>query len=151
MADETPRSDSMGWRSSTSWAGKLPASAAEGALLTREAVRLPAACLDTLQYLHGPLEVAEPGRGCVLFGSGREVQLAVDLASYGASVLLITEAPVDSTREPEVVRIPEVPDVFKPILEILPVQLLTHRMSQARGLAADGFRHEQEDTKLEVG
>lgn len=131
--------------------GSSLASAAEGALLTREAVRVPAAYMDTLQYLHGPLEVAEPGRGCVVFGSGREVRLAGDLASYGASVLLVTEAPVDSTENLRVVRIPEVPDVFKPILEILPVQLLTHHMSKARDLAADGFRYEQEDTKLEVG
>jgi glutamine---fructose-6-phosphate transaminase (isomerizing) len=130
--------------------GSSLASAAEGALLAREAVRLPAACLDTLQYLHGPLEVAEPGRGCVLFGSGREVQLAADLASYGASVLLITRASVPSTRNLRVFRIPEVPDVLTPILEMLPVQLLTHRMAGSRGLAADGFRHEQEDTKLEV-
>jgi glucosamine--fructose-6-phosphate aminotransferase (isomerizing) len=130
--------------------GSSLASAAEGALLAREAVRLPAACLDTLQYLHGPLEVAEPGRGCVLFGSGREVQLAADLASYGASVLLITRASVPSTRNLRVFRIPEVPGVVASILEMLPVQLLTHRMAGSRGLAADGFRHEQEDTKLEV-
>ena len=130
--------------------GSSLASAAEGALLAREAVRLPAACLDTLQYLHGPLEVAEPGRGCVLFGSGREVQLAADLASYGASVLLITRASMPSTRNLRVFRIPEVPDAITPILEMLAVQLLTHRMAGSRGLAADGFRHEQEDTKLEV-
>jgi len=126
------------------------ASAAEGALLAREVVRLPAAYLDTFQYLHGPLEVAEPGRGCVLFGSGRETRLAGDLASYGASVLLITKASVPSTQNLSVVRIPDVPDALAPILEILPVQLLTLRMAGSRNLAADGFRHEQEDTKLEV-
>jgi fructoselysine-6-P-deglycase FrlB-like protein len=131
--------------------GSSLASAAEGALLTREAVRIPAAYMDTLQYLHGPLEVAEPGRGCVLFGSGREVRLAEDLASYGTSVLLITEALVASTENLKVVRIPEVPDVLAPVLEIHPVQLLTHRMAGSRGLTADGFRHEQKDTKLGVG
>jgi len=131
--------------------GSSLASAAEGALLTREAVRVPAAYMDTLQYLHGPLEVAEPGRGCVLFGSGREIQLAEDLASYGTSVLLVTGAQVGSTENLRVVRIPRAPDVLTPILEILPVQLLTHRMAASRGLAADGFRHEQGDTKLEVG
>ena len=127
------------------------ASAAEGALIAREAVRLPAAYLDTLQYLHGPLEVAEPGRGCIVFGSGRELQLAGDLASYGASVLLVTQASVPSAHNLRVFRIPEVPDVLAPILEILPIQLLTQRMAGSRGLAADGFRHEQGDTKLEVG
>jgi glucosamine--fructose-6-phosphate aminotransferase (isomerizing) len=131
--------------------GSSLASAAEGALLTREAVRTPAAYMDTLQYLHGPLEVAEIGRGCILFGSGREIQLAEDLASYGTSVFLITEASVTPAENLRVVRIPGVPDVLTPILEILPVQLLTHRMASSRGLAADGFRHEQGDTKLEVG
>jgi glucosamine 6-phosphate synthetase-like amidotransferase/phosphosugar isomerase protein len=57
---------------------------------------------------------------------------------------------VPSTHNLRVFRIPEVPDPLAPILEILAIQLLTHRMARYRGLAADGFRHEQEDTKLEV-
>lgn len=131
--------------------GSSLGSAGEGALLMREVVRTPAAHTDTLQYLHGPVEVAERGRGCVLFGSEREVRLAKDLASYGTTVLLITTASVEPTDNLLVLRVPEIPDVILPILEILPVQLLTHRMAQARGLSADGFRNEQKDTKLEVG
>jgi glucosamine 6-phosphate synthetase-like amidotransferase/phosphosugar isomerase protein len=45
---------------------------------------------------------------------------------------------------------PEMPDALAPVVQILPVQLLTHRMARNRGLSADGFRHEQDDTKLEV-
>jgi glutamine---fructose-6-phosphate transaminase (isomerizing) len=131
--------------------GSSLASAAESALLLREAVRIPAAYMDTLQYLHGPIEVAEPGRGCIVFGSSREIRLAEDLASYGMAVLLITEASVKPTRNLLVLRVPEMPDALAPIVQILPVQLLTHRMAQARGFSADGFRHEQDDTKLEVG
>jgi len=131
--------------------GSSLASAAESALLLREAVRIPAAYMDTLQYLHGPLEVAEPGRGCIVFGSGREVRLAEDLASYGMSVLLITEASVGRRRNLLVLRMPEMPDALAPVVQILPVQLLTHRLARNRGLSADGFRHEQDDTKLEVG
>jgi glutamine---fructose-6-phosphate transaminase (isomerizing) len=131
--------------------GSSLASAAESALLLREAVRIPAAYMDTLQYLHGPIEVAEPERGCIIFGSGREVQLAEDLASYGVAVLLITEASVKRTRNLLVFRMPEMPDALAPVVQILPVQLLTYRMSRDRGLFADGFRHEQDDTKLEVG
>jgi glucosamine--fructose-6-phosphate aminotransferase (isomerizing) len=127
------------------------ASAAESALLLREAVRIPAAYMDTLQYLHGPIEVAEPGRGCIVFGSGREVRMAEDLASYGMTVLLITEASVERTRNLLVIRMPEMPDALAPLVQILPAQLLTHRMARDRGLSADGFRHEQVDTKLEVG
>ncbi len=131
--------------------GSSLASAAESALLLREAVHLPAAYMDTLQYLHGPIEVAEPGRGCIVFGSSREVRLAEDLASYGMTVLLVTEASVKRTRNLLVLRMPEMPDALAPIVQILPVQLLTYRMAQARGFSADSFRHEQDDTKLEVG
>lgn len=131
--------------------GSSLASAAESALLLREAVRIPAAYLDTLQYLHGPVEVAEPGRGCIVVGSGREVRLAEDLASYGMTVLLITEASAKRARNLLVIRMPAMPDALAPIVQILPVQLLTHRMARYRGLSADGFRHEQNDTKLEVG
>jgi glucosamine--fructose-6-phosphate aminotransferase (isomerizing) len=131
--------------------GSSLASAAESALLLREAVHLPAAYMDTLQYLHGPIEVAEPGRGCIIFGSSREVRLAEDLASYGMTVLLVTEASVKRTRNLLVLRMPEMPDALAPIVQILPVQLLTYRMAQARGFSADSFRHKQDDTKLEVG
>jgi glucosamine--fructose-6-phosphate aminotransferase (isomerizing) len=131
--------------------GSSLASAAESALLLREAVRIPAAYTDTLQYLHGPIEVAEPGRGCIVFGSGREVRLAEDLASYGVTVLLITEASVQPTHNLLVFRMPEMPNALAPVLQILPVQLLTYRMAQDRGLSADGFRHQQDDTKLGIG
>jgi glucosamine--fructose-6-phosphate aminotransferase (isomerizing) len=131
--------------------GSSLASAAESALLLREAVRLPAAYMDTLQYLHGPIEVAEHGRGCIVFGSDREVRLAEDLASYGMTVLLITGASAKPARNLLVIHMPAMPDALAPVVQILPVQLLTHRMAQDRGLSADGFRHEQDDTKLEVG
>jgi glucosamine 6-phosphate synthetase-like amidotransferase/phosphosugar isomerase protein len=45
---------------------------------------------------------------------------------------------------------PEMPDALAPVVQILPVQLLTYRMARNRGLSANGFRHEQDDTKLEV-
>ena len=63
------------------------ASAGETALLAREGLRIPATGSETRQYLHGPLESAAPGLGCVLFGSERELELASSLVSYGASVV----------------------------------------------------------------
>ena len=35
------------------------------------------------------------------------------------------------------------------VLEILPVQLLGWELAQRRGLAVDGFRYHQDDTKLD--
>ena len=66
-------------------------------------------------------------------------------------MLLVTHTAVGGSDNLRVVRIPELPNLLTPVLEILPVQLLSHRIARARGLSADGFRHEQEDTKLEVG
>ncbi|WP_273847460.1 SIS domain-containing protein [Rubrobacter calidifluminis] len=124
------------------------ATAEEAALLFREVTREPAASLDTLQYLHGPIEVAGNGYGCVIFGSGREVRLAEDLASYGATVLLVTTSQAHERENLRVVHLPQIEDTLLPVLEILPVQLLAYYMARARGLQADGFRHHQPDTKL---
>jgi glucosamine 6-phosphate synthetase-like amidotransferase/phosphosugar isomerase protein len=67
------------------------------------------------------------------------------------TVLLITETSVKRTRNLLVIRMPAMPDALAPVVQILPVQLLTYRMARDRGLSADGFRHEQDDTKVEVG
>jgi len=126
------------------------ASTGYAALVIREAARIPSASFDTGQYLHGPVEVAEPGVGAVLFGADREVRLAADLASSGMAVLLVTSADLHPTHGVEVVRLPHVPAVLRPILEAVPVQLLTDQLAQARGLSPGSFRHHQADTKLEA-
>ncbi len=138
--------------------GRAAAAAGYGALLLREATRIPAAAFDTHQYLHGPIEVAEQGVGVVLFGSGRELRLARDLASAGAVVLLVTAAGVRGPDEPPnrtpsrlgVITLPAVRPPLQPILEAVPVQLLAVQLAGARGLVPGKFRHHQDDTKVEV-
>lgn len=126
------------------------ASAEATALLVREAVRIPATATDTYQFLHGPVEVAEPGRVFVIFGAGREISLAEALAGYGAHVLLVTTDHVEPAERLTVVRLPQMGPLALPVLQILPAQLLVWHLAQQRGLAIDGFRHHQDDTKLEV-
>ena len=58
-------------------------SAAQAALLLREVARLPAAAYDTYEYLHGPVEAAEPGLALIVVGGTREVKLAVSMAALG--------------------------------------------------------------------
>ena len=124
------------------------ASAAESALLLREAAHVPAAATDTLQYLHGPLEVAEPGRAALVLGDGREVALARSLAEYGCDVLLVTTVDVPTEGGLTVLRLPPLPPVARGVVEVLPIQLLTWYLARARGLDVTGFRHHQDDTKL---
>jgi glucosamine--fructose-6-phosphate aminotransferase (isomerizing) len=128
--------------------GVSVASAAETALLLREGLRIPATGYETRQYLHGPLESAAPGLGCVAFGSGRELSLTSSLTSYGAVVALVTDRPPGGEDQSSAFVIARTRELAAPILEILPVQLAVERAAAARGLDLAGLSRPQHDTKL---
>lgn len=129
--------------------GGSAGSAEEAALMTREALKLPALGMETRGYLHGPLEPAGPGFGCIVFGREREHALAASLGAYGAEVLLISDlvqvAPPGVTR----IDLPEVSDLARPILEIIPVQMLIENVARARGLVIGPLTRHQTDTKVQ--
>ncbi len=120
------------------------ASAREAALLGREALRLAATGMETREYLHGPLEAVAPGFGAIIFGRERERSLAREMASFGARVALVGDR---NDGEPGV-RLPEVPPIAAPILQILPVQLLVSELAARRGLTIGELRRHQDDTKV---
>jgi glucosamine--fructose-6-phosphate aminotransferase (isomerizing) len=125
------------------------ASAGETALLGREALRLPATGMETREYLHGPLEAVSPEFGSLVFGRERERGLADELASFGATVALVTDTGgVGTTRGATVIELPRVPALAAPILQILPVQLLVDRVAALRGLEIGKLERQQPDTKL---
>lgn len=127
--------------------GSALASAGETMLLVREALRIPATGMETREYLHGPLEAVAPGVGCVVFGGARERDLAAELASFGAPVALISDGGADAPPTPAL-ELPAVPGLVRPILQILPVQLLIDRVARLRGLEIGKLRRSQPDTKL---
>ena len=129
-------------------AGAARASAGETALLVREGLRLPAAGMETRDYLHGPLEAVTDGFGCVVFGRARELELAAELESFGASVALITDQAAAAVPHLDAIEIPHVPDLAAPILQILPVQLLIDHVARRRGLEIGRLRRHQPDTKV---
>lgn len=129
------------------------ASAGEAALLGREALRLPATGMETREYLHGPLEAVSPEFGSLVFGRDRERGLADELASFGATVALVTDTGGDgatsgATPGATVIELPRVPALAAPILQILPVQLLVERVAALRGLEIGKLERQQPDTKL---
>jgi glucosamine--fructose-6-phosphate aminotransferase (isomerizing) len=128
--------------------GAAEASARETALLAREGLRLPAAGMETREYLHGPLEAVADGFGCVVFGRERERELASELASFGARVALISDEPGAPVDRMEPIGIPHLPDLAAPILQILPFQLLVDDIACRRGLEIGTLRRRQADTKL---
>jgi len=119
------------------------------ALLLREAVRVPAQNWDTLNFLHGPMESNDSGTGAIVYGDGREIQLAQDLAGFGIATLLITSVDVDDRDNLVVARIPAVSNgLATAILAALPSQLVIADLAEAAGLPVCVFRYRQTDTKL---
>jgi fructoselysine-6-P-deglycase FrlB-like protein len=114
--------------------------------------------METREYLHGPLEAVSADFGCIVFGRRRERELASALASFGATVALLTDVAGDDGTGgaesggggggAEVLELPPVPALAAPILQILPVQLLVHHVAGLRGLEIGKLRRQQQDTKV---
>lgn len=83
---------------------------AEFALMLREGLRKPAACFETFEYIHGPVEAATTGTTVVMFGDGRELELAGTLVGAGVPVVLVTAA-----------RPSEIPGNGNPLLTVVPL------------------------------
>lgn len=131
-------------------AGAGFATAGEGAMLIREAVRIPAAGWDTLNYLHGPMESQDGNTGVITFGDGREVKIAEDMAGFGCPSVLITSrsdvAPRDNLTIIKVAALDN--PVADAIIQIVALQMIVGDMQDAAGLTNITFRYRQTDTKL---
>jgi glucosamine--fructose-6-phosphate aminotransferase (isomerizing) len=126
------------------------ASAGEGALLLRECARLRTAHFETHNYLHGPMEVLDRDVACVVVGNGREATLARDVAALGCPTLHIgTDVTSPEGERAWAIPLPACDDpLASAILEIVVIQQLGWAVAERRGLAVDGFRHPQADTKV---
>ncbi|MDW9636017.1 glucosamine--fructose-6-phosphate aminotransferase [Sinorhizobium meliloti] len=124
--------------------------AGEAGLLIREAARIPAGATDTLHYLHGPMEPMDSTTGVLIFGDGRELKLAQDMAEIGCAVLLVTtNTEIADKDNLTVVRVPAFENrIARALLDILPAQLLAAELSDAAGLTDTKFRYRQTDTKI---
>lgn len=131
-------------------AGAGFATAGEGAMLIREAVRIPAAGWDTLNYLHGPMESQDGRAGVIAFGNAREVKIAEDMAVFGCPSTLITNRIDVQPRENlAVVTVPGLGNpVADAIVQIVALQMIVGDMQDAAGLTNTTFRYRQTDTKL---
>ena len=130
--------------------GASSASCGEGALMLRESARVLTAGHETYNYLHGPMEPLDHETACLVIGDGREVRLAQDTSTLGCPTLLVTcRDDVRSGDNLTVLRLPQAPSPLAlAVLQILPIQLLGWSIASRRGLAVDGFRYHQDDTKL---
>jgi fructoselysine-6-P-deglycase FrlB-like protein len=128
--------------------GSHAGTAAQGALLVREACRVHATGYDTYQYLHGPIEVVHPGTALVAVGSGREVRLARSLSHAGARVMLVTGAGVEPEAGMTVLRPPGLQPPLSWLPAVVALQVLAWVTAQRLGLTVETFQHHQDDTKV---
>ncbi|HTJ56916.1 MAG TPA: phosphosugar isomerase [Devosiaceae bacterium] len=132
-------------------AGVANGTAGYVALLAREAARIVAQSWDTLNFLHGPMEPNDARSGVIVFGSGREVQLAEDLANFGIPTVLFTPRAVAERKNLVVIETPVLGNgLAEAIVEAVPGQLLVGALAEAAGLPQCIFRYRQTDTKLDV-
>lgn len=130
--------------------------ACTAALITEESSKVFCMGVSAAQFRHGPIELARPGLKVVIFaGSGPTRRLnenfAGELAGHGAQVVLITLAPQAGLDRANLLQsaIPAAPPELLPILEIVPVQLLTMPLAEARGFRPATFQHTTKVTDRE--
>ncbi len=132
------------------WRGAARGAALCGRLVLEEVARTPGVPLDAAEFRQGPNEVVDDRFAAALFmpsgqPGARNRTLAAEVARLGGRVLLIGETEdADTASAPERLRafsILGLPDVVRPILEVVPVQALAYHLAQAQGYAPGEVRY----------
>lgn len=119
------------------------ATALEGALKLKEACNIFAEGFASREFLHGPIQLVDDRTPLLFILSAEEIDsffgLMETLRRFGAPLISISDK-MDKLREVStwVVCIPKgFPQVFSPLLYIIPLQLFSYYSSIARGLNPD--------------
>lgn len=130
--------------------GESLAAAGAGALIIKEAAHTHAEGLSSAAFRHGPVELAGAGMLVVVYeGTGETAalnrKLADDVRASGARVQLVgASAPAGPFRVPA-----DASPTSRPILEILPAQMLSLALAAARGIEAGRFTRATKITTVE--
>ncbi len=120
-----------------------------GALITKEATRLHAEGMSSAAFRHGPLEMLDANMWVGVFDGPEPTRalnrrLAADLAANGGHC---DEIGADAALRP--FRLPECDPSLQPILEILPVQMMTLALAALAGREAGHFERASKITDTE--
>jgi glutamine---fructose-6-phosphate transaminase (isomerizing) len=114
-----------------------------GSLNNKEAAKYSFEGIHAAEFRHGPLEVVAKGFAAIIFAgsiqtSGLNRALAMDILSHNGKVIWI-----DSSPDPEIPThlLPVTSELTLPLLEILPMQMLTLAMAKRKGVEAGKFRY----------
>jgi glucosamine--fructose-6-phosphate aminotransferase (isomerizing) len=128
--------------------GESLAAAATGGLIIKEAAHFPAEGMSAAAFRHGPIEMLDPATLVVIFSGARDkelnLRLACDIRTGGGQAEIIGEE-----AELEAFRLPEAPPAARPLLEILPVQMMSLALAALAGREAGRFERAAKVTVVE--
>lgn len=121
--------------------GRSMAACRTGALTTKESTRSPAEGMSSAAFRHGPMEMTGPNTMVLVLEGEHDVRelnikLVHDIRKRGGRTEL-----VGPSAEIDALRIPAVPQCLLPIMEILPLQMLTLALAAHKGFEAGNFVH----------
>jgi glucosamine--fructose-6-phosphate aminotransferase (isomerizing) len=124
--------------------GPHVSTARQAAMMLAERARVPAIGMGVGALRHGPIEIAQPDLGAVIFASpGRSsasaIALAGELASYGAQVLIVEHGRTRSLDEPPNHLI-GIDEFLAPLLDVIPAQIFADALARSLGVEP-GFRY----------
>jgi glucosamine--fructose-6-phosphate aminotransferase (isomerizing) len=129
--------------------GASLATAGTGGLILKESAHFPAEGMSAAAFRHGPFEMLGPHIFLLVF-SGDAVsselnrRLVEDVCSAGGRAALVSEDAVD-----DVFRLPRVPPPVRPIVEILPVQMMSLALAALNSHQAGRFDRAAKITTIE--
>lgn len=155
---------SLGWRDFLAPAGAIYllargpsiASANAGALWLNEVAKTPSIAMTAAEFRHGPVEVADADFRGLIFAPegatrGLNLDLARDLASFGAQVRVIGPGLAGETACPTVWDTGRVPEMLAPLVEAVPLQFAVLRLAEWKGVVPGRFRYVSHVTLAESG
>ena len=134
--------------------GPSMASVMTGSLILKEVAKIHAEGLSSGQFRHGPLELASPGFAAIVFApEGRtkalNMRLARDIAEFGGKVILCSDENDMPKNGILTLSLPLQKELYAPLTEIVPVQLLSRRLAIAKGLRPGEFERAGKVTRHE--
>jgi glucosamine--fructose-6-phosphate aminotransferase (isomerizing) len=114
-----------------------------GSLINKEAARSAFEGMHAADFRHGPLEIVSQGFAALLFAGASRTsalnrELAREIRSHGGNAIWLDSVP---DAEIPTLLLPETTELTRPLVEILPMQMLTLAMAKRKGVEAGIFHH----------
>jgi glucosamine--fructose-6-phosphate aminotransferase (isomerizing) len=133
------------------YAGRGASLAAAGAagLVTKESTHVPSEGMSSAAFRHGPMEMLDAAVFLLVFeGSARtrslNASLVADVRAAGARAFLAGPG-----ADERALRLPELGDLARPVLELLPVEMITLALAALHGREAGRFERVTKVTSTE--